>query len=160
MLEGASVDVLDQAIQLAAAAHTGQLDRVGDLYILHPLRVMESVSPDLDRMIVAVLHDVIEDTAIGGDDLSSIDIPDQIVAAVQLLTRPKCMAYWAYIERICAARGDVGAVVRAVKLADIRDNLRADRMARLPISDRLRLEGRYGDALAQVQYDMTAYGER
>lgn len=53
---------LERAIEIVAKAHTGQHDKAGQPYILHPLRVMLRVQGDSER-IVAVLHDVVEDTA-------------------------------------------------------------------------------------------------
>ncbi|MBP8277859.1 MAG: HD domain-containing protein [Propionivibrio sp.] len=54
---------LEHAIALAASAHSGQVDKAGQPYILHPLRLMLAVTTPDERM-AAVLHDVVEDTAI------------------------------------------------------------------------------------------------
>ena len=53
---------LEKAIKIAVEAHTGQLDKGGNPYILHPLRVMLSLETEEER-IVGVLHDVVEDCA-------------------------------------------------------------------------------------------------
>ena len=53
---------LEQAIKIAVEAHTGQVDKGGNPYILHPLRVMLSLDTEQER-IVGVLHDVVEDCA-------------------------------------------------------------------------------------------------
>jgi hypothetical protein len=55
------MSTLEHAIALAACAHAGQVDKAGQPYILHPLRVMLRLS-GADERIVAVLHDVVEDT--------------------------------------------------------------------------------------------------
>ena len=52
---------LERAIIIAAEAHTGQVDKAGVSYILHPLRLMLQMKTDVER-IVAVLHDVVEDS--------------------------------------------------------------------------------------------------
>jgi (p)ppGpp synthase/HD superfamily hydrolase len=52
---------LERAIEIAASAHRGQVDKADKPYILHPLRVMLACT-DVTAQIVAVLHDVIEDT--------------------------------------------------------------------------------------------------
>jgi len=57
---GIKVSTLERAIAIAAEAHAGQVDKAGAPYILHPLRMMLSVS-SIDERIVAVLHDVCED---------------------------------------------------------------------------------------------------
>ena len=54
------VSTLERAIAIAAEAHTGQVDKAGAPYVLHPLRMMLSLS-SIDERIVAVLHDVCED---------------------------------------------------------------------------------------------------
>ena len=51
---------LEKAIKIAVEAHTGQVDKGGNPYILHPLRVMLSLNTEEER-IVGVLHDVVED---------------------------------------------------------------------------------------------------
>ena len=53
---------LEKAIKIAAEAHTGQVDKGGNPYILHPLRVMLSLNTEEER-VVGVLHDVVEDCA-------------------------------------------------------------------------------------------------
>ena len=53
---------LEKAIKIAVEAHTGQVDKGGNPYILHPLRVMLSLDTEEER-IVGVLHDVVEDCA-------------------------------------------------------------------------------------------------
>ena len=55
------MSLLEKALAIAVEAHRGQKDRAGKPYILHPLRVMGRVSTE-DEQIVAILHDVVEDT--------------------------------------------------------------------------------------------------
>jgi hypothetical protein len=56
---------LEKAIKIAVEAHTGQVDKGGNPYILHPLRVMLSLDT-VEERIVGVLHDVVEDCAPDG----------------------------------------------------------------------------------------------
>jgi len=114
---------LERAIEIAATAHAGQLDKQGQPYILHPLRVMMAVNSEHERM-AAVLHDVVEDSAITYDDLISEGFPKEVVEAVRLLTRAKGAS------RIDAARKAVrDPIARVVKLADVTDN---SDMSRIP----------------------------
>lgn len=108
---------LDTAIVWAVEAHEGQLDKNGEPYILHPLRVMLAVGP-ADR-IVAVLHDVVEDCEkVGlGDILAWFG--EDVRAAVDALTRRPDEMYHDFIKR-CAEN----PTARSVKIADIKDNLR------------------------------------
>ena len=59
---------LEHAIEIAVVAHKGQKGKSEAPYILHPLRVMLSLSSDEDR-IVGILHDVVEDTSWTFDQL-------------------------------------------------------------------------------------------
>lgn len=109
---------LDLAIKIATDAHAGQVDKGGQPYILHPLRVMLAMETE-DERIVAVLHDVIEDTAITANDLYWMHgFKPSIMIAVVALTRGKNEDYFDFIRRCMG-----NPLARAVKIADILDNL-------------------------------------
>lgn len=80
---------LGRAIEIASSYHVGQRDKGGNPYILHPLRVMQSVRAagyPLPYQICAVLHDVLEDTFCTPEKLGLVFAP-HIVEAVQAITR-------------------------------------------------------------------------
>lgn len=85
--------------------------------MLHPLRVMLAAEGEIGRM-VAVLHDVIEDTAITLGDLRNLGYPIKVLEALDCLTRREEETYEAYVERLLP-----DPVARSVKLADLKDNL-------------------------------------
>jgi len=62
---------LDKALKIAIEAHTSQVDKGGKPYILHPLRLMMKFKSE-QEMIVAVLHDVVEDSDYSFDDLKKM----------------------------------------------------------------------------------------
>ena len=72
---------LERAIKIAVEAHAGVKDRGGKAYILHPLSVMMRVETDAEK-IVAVLHDVIEDTD-WTDNLSEEGFSQEIIDALK-----------------------------------------------------------------------------
>ena len=109
----------EDALILAAEAHRGQRDKAGEPYVRHVVRVAERMDSDEARL-VALLHDVIEDTGRGPEELRREGVPDDVVERVLALSRRDGEGYEEFIERI-RSRGD--DVVRAVKLADIADNL-------------------------------------
>lgn len=114
---------LEKAIQIAAWAHENQLDKGGQPYILHPLRVMLAVTTAHERM-AAVLHDVIEDTKVKLFDLEDENFPVEVVDAIFALTKT------AGEGRIAAAhRAAANPIARVVKLADVADNMN---LARIP----------------------------
>jgi (p)ppGpp synthase/HD superfamily hydrolase len=77
---------LVEAIGLATDAHAGTIDKAGRPYIEHPLRVMDAMGTDVERMI-AVLHDVLEDTLVTVDELHTRGCPPEVVEAVEVLTK-------------------------------------------------------------------------
>lgn len=110
---------LEDAITLAFSVHRGQKDKGGSPYILHPLRVMVAVGFDEDAQMVAVLHDVIEDTDVDEVKLQNAGCPKNVVEALLALTRVDGETYADYIERVAKNR----LAVR-VKVADLEDNMR------------------------------------
>ena len=78
--------VLEKALEIALQAHRGQQDRYGEPYILHPLRVMARVHTE-EQKIVALLHDVIEDSAWTIEQLEQEGFVVEIFEAVQALTK-------------------------------------------------------------------------
>ena len=60
-MKNKAAGLLERAISIAVEAHRGQEDRNGAPYVLHPLRMMCRVETEMQK-IVAVLHDVVEDT--------------------------------------------------------------------------------------------------
>src|SRR2546426_98281 len=97
----ASTFTLDDAIQLARRAHEGQLDKSGRPYIWHPLRVMGRVSGDRERM-VAVLHDVVEDTEVTTEDLVQAGCPSDVLQAVDAISQRPGEDHEAYLARVAA----------------------------------------------------------
>jgi (p)ppGpp synthase/HD superfamily hydrolase len=112
---------IEKALQIAAKAHEGQKDKEGLPYILHSLRVMMSVQGE-EAQIVAVLHDVIEDTSVTVGDLREAGFSEEILAAVVCVTHRKDRSYADYVVG-CKAN----EIAREVKLADLQDNTRLDR---------------------------------
>ena len=125
---------LEDALRLALDTHTGQRDKAGQPYILHVMRVIIGVQ-DPDARIVAALHDVVED----GDRTSIGDIRDaftpEIADAVQAITKVKGEDYESYLHRVKSNR-----LARMVKLADLADNMRLDRLPQVTAKDEARLE--------------------
>lgn len=121
--------LLARAIAIAATVHEEQKDEAGAPYILHPLRLM-SRAETLDAQIVAVLHDVVEDSPFTREDLRAEGFSDLIVEAIGLLTRRKEEeGYNEFIQRILDAEGPAGALARRVKLLDLEDNMMLTRLS-------------------------------
>jgi len=108
--------MLNKAIEIAAIAHTGQKDLGENDYILHPIRVMMSVSSQPEK-IVAVLHDVLKNTRINLSNLEYL-FPVEILSSIELLTKVKSEKYSDYIKKLV-----MDDIARKVKIADLEDNM-------------------------------------
>jgi len=114
---------LENAIKLAVLSHQGQVDKGGAPYILHPLRMMLTFDDPVLQM-AAVLHDVVEDTPVTMEDLIEAGYPEDVLGAIDALTRREEESYDDFIDR--AAAHSVG---RQVKRADLEDNMNLLRIA-------------------------------
>ncbi|MDH0303425.1 MULTISPECIES: GTP pyrophosphokinase [unclassified Pseudomonas] len=135
---------LERAIAVATRAHDGQYDKGGAAYILHPLRVMARVVTPEQR-IVAVLHDVLEDTPLTLSDLAREGFPLKILAALLALSRREGESYEAFVVRL-----GVDPLARQVKLADLADNSDLSRIPSPGPADLARLS-RYQQASAYLR---------
>ena len=140
------MSTLQRAISIAVEAHEGQIDKGGNPYILHPLRVMMSLRT-VDEMIVGVLHDVVEDCSDRGfgwerleeerfsntvlDGLKSVTkTPEEECHFKTLDGEDRITAYLRFVDR--AKSNPIG---RRVKRADIYDNLNVTRIDKLTEKD-------------------------
>ncbi len=132
-----------EAFELALRAHAGQTDKAGAPYIGHVARVAAGVHSEAAR-VVALLHDVVEDTDV---PLTQIEarfgptIAIAIAAAVDAVTKRAHEPAAAYFDRIKAT-----PLAREVKLADLADNSDPQRLSLLPPADRDRLTAKYAAA--------------
>tara|TARA_R110002110_G_scaffold415594_1_gene651269 strand:- start:2061 stop:2477 length:417 start_codon:yes stop_codon:yes gene_type:complete len=135
---------LERAIEIAVTAHKGQTDKAGEPYVLHPLRMMMSLTTAEER-IVGVLHDVVEDTDWTFERLRSESFSETIMEALQSVTEVQGVDYGDFILR---ARANL--VGRRVKIADVTDNMDLRRISEPTDRDFKRLK-KYRKALAVLQ---------
>ncbi|MBO4204838.1 HD domain-containing protein [Micromonospora echinofusca] len=129
---------------LAARAHHGQVDKAGRPYIDHPRAVAATLAGFGDHAVMAgLLHDVVEDTGVTLHDLRAAGYPEEVVRAVDAVTRRPDEPYLDMIRR--AAADPLG---RLVKLADNGHNSDPARLALLPAAQAGRLRERYAEARA------------
>ena len=112
-----------EALKLCFEAHKEQVDKSGMPYVFHPFHVAEQMT-DEESTVVALLHDLIEDTDYTLDDLRARGFSETVVEAIGLMTHEDGVSYEDYLKRIKA-----NPLARTVKLADIAHN-----------SDRTRLD--------------------
>lgn len=137
---------MERAITLACRAHAGQRypSPAGKPFILHPLRVMLAVVEGLRAQMAAILHDVIEDTAVTVEDLLAEGLPGDVVDAVVALTHVDGRSYAQYIHEVA-----LNDLARVVKIADITDNLLNNRRL-AQTADVVERIGRYECALKHL----------
>lgn len=126
---------LEETISFIQAAHAGQTDKSGKPYWQHLVSVMRRLGENAteNEKRVALLHDVIEDTPYGAADLRRLGYADDVVTAVEMLSRPQGVGYLDWIRSI-AASGNRVAI--RVKIADNEDNSDPQRIAALPPDQR------------------------
>jgi (p)ppGpp synthase/HD superfamily hydrolase len=139
-----TIPTLSDADRLAERAHHGQVDKAGRPYIDHPRTVAAMLLVDghgVHAAMAGLLHDAVEDTDVTLADLRAAGYPDEVVDAVDAVTRREGETYMDMIRR--AAAHPLG---RLVKLADNQTNSDPTRLALLPEADAARLRKRYEKA--------------
>ena len=129
------MSTLARAIEIASEAHMGQVDKAGNEYIGHPLRVMEMGKTEEEK-IVGVLHDVVEDTDWTFERLEAEGFAPEIIAALKCVTKiSENENYDAFIERV-----KKNPLATAVKINDLTDNMDIRRLPYLSDKDVKRLK--------------------
>ncbi|WP_256671276.1 hypothetical protein [Pseudomonas sp. EMN2] len=131
--EPAPINLVELALQRALSAYAGKVDKGGQPYILHPIRVMAAFTHPVAQA-VALLHDVIEDSATTAEELRADGFPEAVVAGVLLLTRQPGESYADYIERAGSS-----ALTRRIKQEDLRDNMDFKRLTQVTPKDQERM---------------------
>lgn len=135
---------LQRAIEIAVSAHQHQRQRNGLPYVLHPFTLMLSMD-SLPAKIVAVLHDVVEDSDWTLEQLKAEGFAPEIIEAIDCLTHREEETYEVYLDRLSQ-----NTLARRVKLADLRHNMDIQRIPHLQDRDLERLR-RYHQAWFMLQ---------
>ena len=108
--------MLNKAIEVARNAFEGMVDEFGNPYVEHSCRIMEQMDTE-DEKIVAMLHDVVEDTEVSLSDLQSYGFSRMILDTVGQLTKRSDRTYFDYIDDISGSE-----LATKIKIAEVRDN--------------------------------------
>ena len=111
-----------KALQLSFEAHKDQVDKSGMPYVYHPFHLAEQMDTE-ETVIVALLHDVVEDTDYTLQDIADMGFPQTVVEAIALMTHNDSVPYMDYVARI-----KQNPIAAAVKLADLRHNSDTSRL--------------------------------
>ena len=134
--------MLQKALNIASDAHRGQLDKGGKPYIFHPLYVASHVD-GINEKIVALLHDVVEDTDVTLDDLRNEGFSEEIICAINVLTKTDD-DYDNYLKKVKS-----NEMARKVKIEDIKHNMDGTRLKSITEKDKSRIE-KYKKALGYL----------
>lgn len=140
-------NLLEKSQILAEKLFDGKFDKGGNPYMIHLLSVSYYMENNSDK-IVAILHDIIEDTEITSDDLLKFGYPKGIIDSIEILTRKNNEDYNKYIERIIESN-DLTAL--NVKLFDLKNNMDISRIKNPTAKDYDRIESRYRRAYAKIE---------
>lgn len=132
------------AMKIAFEAHLGQKDKSGLPYIYHPIHLAEQMT-DEATTCAALLHDVLEDTAVTFEELKNAGFADEIIEALRLLTHDEEVPYMAYVTAIKS-----NSIAKAVKLADLAHNSDLTRLDAVDEKAVQRAE-KYRQAIAALQ---------
>lgn len=143
LLRNRVVSMISKALRLAAAVHDQQVDKGGTPYILHPIAVANMMEIE-EQKIVPLLYDVVEDSSVTFEMLTSYGFSYRVLRATKTITRHKGEDYKAYIARV---KQDVLAC--KVKAADLKHNMDLSRTFEPCKEDYLRIE-RYRSVLKQL----------
>ena len=142
-----SNDLLLKTLELVIKLFEGKTDKAGLPYYNHLLKVYANVD-NYDEIIIALLHDVVEDSEVTFDDLKVYGYPENILEALRVLTKKKGEYYPDYIERIIDSN-NIQAL--NVKLADLKHNVDINRIENPTINDYERINKRYIPAINKIQ---------
>ena len=137
-------EMTKRALALCFEAHKDQKDKSGLPYVFHPFHLAEQME-DEDTTIVALLHDVIEDTEYTIEDLQKAGFTQNVIQAIALMTHDPQMPYMEYVRAIKS-----NPIARAVKLADLRHNSDMTRLDIITQRDEERAQ-KYLDAIVILE---------
>lgn len=134
----------NKALKFMFEKHKEQCDKSGVPYVFHPFMVANSMD-DEDSTIVALLHDVLEDTDTSVEEIRNFGFSENVIEALMYLTHDKNVDYMDYIRNIL--NNDIAV---KVKISDINHNSDRSRLNNLTEKDTLRYE-KYKKALAILE---------
>ena len=139
-------DLLEKSLDLILRLFSDKTDKEGIPYIVHLMKVYEGVS-SYNEKVIALLHDVVEDTEVTLEDLRYLGYNDEITIPLSYLTKKKGEYYSDYIERIIMSH-DIH--VYNVKLSDLKHNMDINRIKNPSVNDYERLTQRYRPAYEKL----------
>ena len=139
-------EMTKKALRLCFDAHKDQLDKSGMPYVFHPFHLAEQMETE-ETTVVALLHDVAEDTNISFADLQDMGFGESVITALKLLTHDVKIDYFDYVKKI---KDD--PIAKTVKLADLKHNSDLSRLTEVD-EKALARQQKYLKAIALLEDD-------
>lgn len=133
-----------KAMKLCFDAHKDQTDKSGLPYVFHPFYLAQQMQTE-ETTVLALLHDVVEDSAYTLEDLRNLGFGEKILEALTLLTHDEGTDYMDYVRAIRK-----NPLAKAVKLADLRHNSDLSRLDTVDEKALARVE-KYARAIAILE---------
>ena len=147
----ANIKLVQKAFDLSNHKHANQFRKSGEPYIIHPLQVgyiLACIDLDESTICAALLHDIVEDTNVGYDELKEFGYSDELLEMLSFLTKKKGEYYPDYIDRLISSNN---IHVLNIKLSDLRHNMDIGRIKNPTMNDYERINKRYMPAYNKIQ---------
>ena len=151
-----SSDLLYKTLELVLKVFDDKVDKGGLPYFNHLFKVYSGVS-SYNEKIIALLHDIVEDTNITFNDLKEFGYTDDIILPLTYLTKKKGEYYPDYIERIINSNN---VHTLNVKLADLKHNMDITRIKNPTVNDYERISKRYEPAYIKIKNKLDELEEK
>lgn len=138
-------ELTKKALKLCFDTHKDQVDKSGLPYVFHPFHLAEQMEDEYTT-VVALLHDVVEDSDMTLDDLTSMGYPGEVVGALRYLTHDEAVPYMEYVKKI-----KENEIATRVKLADLRHNSDLSRLDNVTEKDLERVK-KYREAMEELLF--------
>ncbi len=130
-----------KAMIISFRAHKDQQDKSGLPYVFHPFHLAEQMD-DEDSTVVALLHDVVEDTDWTLEELRVVGFSDEVLEALRLMTHEDDVPYMDYVRKIKS-----NPLATKVKLADLAHNSDTTRLNHAPTQEDRERVAKYAKAV-------------
>ena len=137
-------ELTKKAMRICYTAHKDQVDKGGVPYVFHPFHIAEQMQSE-EAIIVALLHDVVEDTRYTIDELAAMGFSERVITALVLLTHNESVPYLEYVAKI-----KDNTIAKEVKLADLKHNSDLTRLDNVDDKTRQRVE-KYAKAICLLE---------
>lgn len=140
-------NLLEKSIKVADKVFARKVDKGGNPYMIHLLSVSCFMENEFDK-VVAILHDILEDTEVTREELLNFGYPKEILETIEILTRKEKEEYSVYIERIISSNN---LTALNVKLYDLKNNMDISRIKNPTPKDFERIETRYRKSYIKIE---------